>query len=157
MVPLQVPPLTTTQRLTTQMIRPAEKVFVDTGAWIALAITRDPYHDRARSGWTLLVENGARIVTSLPVVLETFTYLDRRGSRDLALQWKQSLETIKRFSVLAVSTAEFDRAWDYIYRKEFHKLGLVDATSFVLMHKHKIKVALAFDIHFSVAGFRYAA
>ncbi len=139
------------------MISPAEKVFVDTGAWIALAITRDPYHERARSGWSLLLEQGAKIFTSLPVVLETFTYLDRRGSRELALQWKKSLDSVKRLSVLTISSIDFESAWPYLYRKEFHKLGLVDATSFVLMRKHKIKIALAFDIHFSIAGFRFAS
>lgn len=122
-----------------------------------MAITRDPYHDRARMGWSSLLAQGAKIVTSLPVVLETFTYLDQRGSREPALQWKKSLDSVKRFSILSISNAEFEIAWPYLYRREFHKLGLVDATSFVLMRKHKIKVALAFDIHFSIAGFRFAS
>ena len=139
------------------MIQPSERVFVDTGAWIALAITRDPYHERARLGWESLLAQGAKIFTSLPVVLETFTYLDRRGSRELALQWKTSLDSVKRLSILMLSAAEFEAAWPYLYRKEFHKLGLVDATSFALMRKHKIRAALAFDIHFSIAGFRFAS
>ncbi len=39
--------------------------------------------------------------------------------------------------------------------KEFRRLSLVDATSFVLMREHRIRTAFAFDIHFSIAGVRY--
>jgi predicted nucleic acid-binding protein len=46
--------------------------------------------------------------------------------------------------------------WRFFDAKELHKLSLVDATSFALMHKHKIRVAFTFDIHFAVAGFRLA-
>jgi predicted nucleic acid-binding protein len=33
-------------------------------------------------------------------------------------------------------------------------LSAVDAVSFVLMTEHRIRVAFAFDVHFSTAGFR---
>ena len=32
-------------------MRQREPVFVDSGAWIALALTRDPLHERALSQW----------------------------------------------------------------------------------------------------------
>jgi predicted nucleic acid-binding protein len=32
-------------------MREGEPIFVDTGAWIALALTRDPFHARAREAW----------------------------------------------------------------------------------------------------------
>jgi predicted nucleic acid-binding protein len=35
-------------------VRNAEPVFVDSGAWIALALVRDPYHARARETWDRL-------------------------------------------------------------------------------------------------------
>ena len=34
-------------------MRTRERVFVDTGAWIALALTRDPLHPRAAETWGL--------------------------------------------------------------------------------------------------------
>ncbi len=37
-----------------------------------------------------------------------------------------------------------------------HKLGWVDAASFVIMRKHKLRVAFSFDTHFAAAGFRLA-
>jgi predicted nucleic acid-binding protein len=39
----------------------ARPVFVDTGAWIALALTRAPLHDRALEAWSQLRQSGARL------------------------------------------------------------------------------------------------
>jgi predicted nucleic acid-binding protein len=35
-------------------MRQGERVFVDSGAWIALALARDPLHPEAREQWDLL-------------------------------------------------------------------------------------------------------
>jgi hypothetical protein len=50
--------------------------------------------------------------------------------------------------------SEVRAAMKYFARRDLHRLSLVDATSFVLMRKHKLRVAFAFDTHFSTAGFR---
>lgn len=34
---------------------------MDTGAWIALGLTRDPLHERAREAWEGLLAAGARL------------------------------------------------------------------------------------------------
>ncbi len=137
------------------MIRAGEKVFVDTGAWIALAEEKDPLHAQARAQWEAMERAGARVATSVPVVIETFTFLDRRGSRELALRWKGSLDGVPRFEVLDCAPPDLAEAWRVLDRKAFRRLSLVDATSFVLMRKHRIRTAFAFDTHFSIAGFRY--
>lgn len=139
------------------MIRPQENVFVDTGAWIALAVVRDPLHGRARDAWQLLSRAGARLHVSVPVIIETFTYLDRKGSRELAQAWRDSLETVRRLTVLECAVRDLEAAWHLVDRPDANRLGIVDATSFVLMRKHKIRAAFAFDSHFAVAGFRCIA
>lgn len=63
-----------------------ERIFVDTGAWVALAVTSDSLHQRARAAWEDLARAAPRFFTSVPVVVETFTFLDRRGSRELAMR-----------------------------------------------------------------------
>jgi predicted nucleic acid-binding protein len=130
-----------------------ERVFVDTGAWIALAVARDSLHERARGSWSALQRTGARLYTSTAVVLETFTFLDRKGSRDLANRWFSSVREVPRMTVLDLSAKDVDRAHPYLERPEFHKLSMVDATSFVLMHQKRIRAAFSFDTHFAVAGF----
>jgi uncharacterized protein len=130
-----------------------ELVFVDTGAWIALASTRDPLHDRATEAYDDLTAAGARLHTSVPVVLETFTFLDRNASRDSALAWKDSLASLSRLRTLECTAADVERAWTWFKRKDLYKLSAVDATSFTLMRRAKIRRAFAFDQHFATAGF----
>ena len=72
-------------------MRQGEAVFVDSGAWIALALSRDPLHAQPREQWELLQQAGARLHTSVPVVIETFTFLDRNAMRDVALAWKEAI------------------------------------------------------------------
>ena len=136
------------------MIRAREAVFVDTGAWIGLALSRDPLHNRACEQWQLLHEQSARLFTSIPIILETFTFLERNTRRDVALAWKESLATVPALTTLECRAEDLSFAWDYFTRKDLHKLSAVDATSFVLMKRSKIRVAFAFDHHFSVVGFR---
>lgn len=135
-------------------MRAGELTFVDTGAWIALALTRDPLHARARDTWEHLVGAGVRFHTSVPVVLETFTFLDRNAVRQVALAWKDSLKTVPRLKVLPCTAKDLEAAWPYFDRPDLHKLSAVDALSFVLMIQRRIRVAFAFDSHFATAGFR---
>ena len=137
-------------------MRATERVFVDTGAWIALAVTRDSLHERAVATWHGLERAGARLFCSVPIVLETFTYLDRKGSRELALRWRSSIKGLRRFQILGCAPADLEAAFVLLDRGDVHKLSLVDATSFVLMRKHDLRMAFTFDTHFAVAGFRIA-
>lgn len=135
-------------------MRSGEPVFVDTGAWIALALTRDPLHARARAAWEELIGVGARLQTSVPVVLETFTFLDRNAARNVALGWKDSLATVPHLKVLPATLKDLNQAWSYFERPDLRKLSAVDAISFVLMTQRRIRRAFAFDSHFATAGFR---
>jgi uncharacterized protein len=134
-------------------MRTGEAVFVDTGAWIALALTRDPLHERAREAWTEIGDAGARLHTSVPVLLETFTFLERNANRDVALAWRESLGEL-RLEILECRKTDLDAAFRFFDRRDLHKLSAVDATSFVLMKRGKIRVAFTFDHHFAAVGFR---
>jgi predicted nucleic acid-binding protein len=135
-------------------MRAGELVFVDTGAWIALALTCDPLHPRASETWALLANAGARLHTSVSIVVETFMFLDRNTERNVALAWKDSLKVVPGLRVLPSTPRDLEHAWKYFERPDFHKLSAVDALSFVLMAQRRIRVAFAFDSHFATAGFR---
>lgn len=135
-------------------LRSGEAVFVDSAAWIALALRGDPLHERARDAWEALEAVGARLRTSVPVVLETFTFLERNTLCDVALAWKDSLAELQGLKILSCHRADVDACWTYFERRDLHKLSAVDATSFVLMKREKIRVAFTFDHHFASVGFR---
>jgi predicted nucleic acid-binding protein len=135
------------------VIRAGDRVFVDTGAWIAAAIMADTHHEEASAHWTQLLERGAKPCTSVPVVLETFTYLQRGLGPGVALAWRAALAGTPRLEIFDCTAGDLALSWQWLERRDLHKLGLVDATSFVLMKKHKLRRAFTFDVHFATAGF----
>jgi hypothetical protein len=138
-------------------MRQGEAAFVDSGAWIALALTRDPLHRQAREHWEVLRGAGAKLHTSVPVVIETFTFLARNSNPDVALAWKDSMYTPGLVRILPCELPDLDQSWDYFRRADLYKLSAVDATSFAIMKRARIRLAFAFDHHFAVAGFRLVA
>jgi predicted nucleic acid-binding protein len=138
-------------------MRQREPVFVDTGAWIALALSRDPLHVQAREQWDVLHGAAAKLHTSVPVVIETFTFLDRNANRDVALAWKDSIYKPGTVKILPCELRDLEQSWEYFRRSDLHKLSAVDATSFTIMKRARIRLAFTFDHHFSVVGFRFVA
>jgi predicted nucleic acid-binding protein len=138
-------------------MRQGEAVFVDSGAWIALALARDPLHAQAREQWDLLQGAGAKLHSSVPVVIETFTFLDRNANRDVALAWKEAIHQTGTVKILTCEPRDLEQSWEYFRRTDLHKLSAVDATSFVIMKRARIRLAYAFDHHFAVVGFRLVA
>lgn len=135
-------------------MRQGEAVFVDSGAWIALALSRDPLHVPAREQWDLLRGAGAKLHTSVPVVIETFTFLDRNANRDVALTWKEAVYKPGTVKILPCELRDLEQSWEYFRRADLHKLSAVDATSFAIMKRARIRLAYTFDHHFAVVGFR---
>jgi predicted nucleic acid-binding protein len=138
-------------------MRQGEAVFVDSGAWIALALLRDPLHTAAREQWNVLQGAGAKLHTSIPVVIETFTFLDRNANRDVALTWREAIYQHGTVRILPCELRDLEQSWAYFRRADLHKLSAVDATSFAIMKRVRIRLAYTFDHHFAVAGFRLVA
>ena len=135
-------------------MRQGEAAFVDSGAWIALALSRDPLHAQAREQWDVLHGAGAKLHTSVPVVIETFTFLDRNTNRDVALAWRESIYEPQTVKILPCELRDLEESWKYFRRADLHKLSAVDATSFAIMKRARIRLAYTFDHHFAVLGFR---
>jgi len=121
------------------------------------ALSRDPLHAQAREHWELMHGAGARLHTSIPVVIETFTFLDRNANRDAALTWKDSIYELGTVQVLPCELRDLEQSRDYFRRADLHKLSAVDATSFTIMKRARIRVAFTFDHHFAAVGFRLVA
>jgi predicted nucleic acid-binding protein len=109
-------------------LRQGEAVFVDSGAWIALALSRDRLHAPAREQWDRLRGAGAKLHTSVPVVVETFTFLDRNANRDVALTWKESICAPGTVDILPCGLRDLEQSLAYFRRADLYKLSAVDAT-----------------------------
>lgn len=135
-------------------MRHGEAVFVDSGAWIALALTRDPHHVRAVEQWRLLGEAGGRLHTSIPVVMETFTFLYRNATPEVALAWSDHIRRPGGVVLVPCGVDDLEASWAWFQRRDLYKLSSVDAVSFAIMRRLDIGLAFTFDHHFAVAGFR---
>jgi predicted nucleic acid-binding protein len=98
---------------------------------------------------------GAKLHSSIPVVIETFTFLDRNANRDVALAWKEAIHKPGTLRILPCELRDLERSWEYFRHPDLHKLSSVDATSFA--KRARIRLAYAFDHHFAVVGFRLVA
>jgi len=136
------------------VISSGDRIFVDTGAFVALAASRDAHHASAAALWRELVLEGGKPSTSVPVLIETYTYLQRTLGSEVAETWREALVATPRLTILECTVADLSAAWPWLQRRDLHKLSLVDATSFVLMKKHKLRRAFSFDAHFAAAGFK---
>jgi uncharacterized protein len=140
-------------------MRQGKVVIVDSGAWIALALSRDPLQAQAqaREQWDLLRGAAAKLDTSVPVVIETFTFLDRDANRDVGLTWKEFILWAWHRKILPCELCDLEQSWEFFRRTDLHKLSAVDATSFAIMKRARIRLAFTFDHHFAVVGFRMVA
>jgi predicted nucleic acid-binding protein len=125
--------------------------FVDTSFWIAEAVARDSRHADAVALADQLRD--ARAVTSNLVVGEVWTLLTHRLGHFHAMAWVDGVRGSDVVSVERVPEGVEDEAWAWLRIHDERPYSFVDATSFALMRKLRIREALAFDGDFAAAGF----
>lgn len=124
--------------------------FVDTSFWVGLRFRRDARHDDARRIWE--AGTGALLTTNL-VLGETWTFLGRKAGHKRALEFLDAVERLDNLTVREVDGDLNADAWRWLRRHDERAYSYVDATSFALMRKLRLRNALAFDGDFAAAGF----
>ena len=129
------------------------RIFVDTGAYLALFHKADLRYQQACNAW-LELENQQRIIyTTNHIVDELATLLARRteyafAGRKIAQIYASELVIIERSS----ETDEYG-ALALFQKYADQKVSFTDCLSFVVMQRLKIKQVFTFDYHFSLLGF----
>lgn len=124
--------------------------FVDTSFWVALRFRRDQRHEPAREIWQ--ARPGALVTTDL-VLGETWTFLSRKAGHREALKFHQAASRQTNLTIRHADEDLVADAWRWLVRRDEHPYSFVDATSFALMRRLRLKEALAFDGDFAAAGF----
>jgi hypothetical protein len=128
------------------------QIFVDTGAWIALAVEDDAHHEDAIRAYPELLKKYRLITTNL-VVAETYILLRREAGHRAAIEFLERLAASPRIQKI-YSTPELERkAEEILKRYQDQDFSYTDAVSFTLMQQEGIKEAFAFDAHFRTMGF----
>lgn len=131
-------------------------IFVDTWAWIALAVDRDQYHALARQHHRRLRQTRRRYVTTDLVFSELVTHLYRNQAPGEAQAFANSLLDAADAGTcqwVHVSPQQFRRAWEM--RQKYHdkpRISFVDFTSFVVMQDLGISDVFTGDTHFQQVG-----
>ncbi len=126
-------------------------IFVDSSFWIAAANLRDSHHRESEALYA--ASRDEILVTTNHVRGETWTYLQRKAGRAVALNFLEDLARSSRVRVHFVTEEHEADALRWLRRHDEREYSFVDATSFVLMRSLKIREALSFDGDFAAAGF----
>lgn len=132
------------------------RLFLDSGAFIARAISDDANHEPAASLFRELSQRTSsyrQLFTSNYVVDETVTYLLYRASPRVAVEVLDWMRGSPALRILHVSE-EVEALADQAFR-QFASSGVsyTDCTTKVLMERESIDTAFAFDRDIEVLGF----
>ncbi|MGH2831095.1 MAG: type II toxin-antitoxin system VapC family toxin [Actinomycetota bacterium] len=125
--------------------------FVDTSFWVALRFARDGRHEDARRIWE--ANPNAALFTTDAVIGETWTFLRRRAGHDRAVQFIDAASRQSNLTIRHVDEDLIAEAMRWLRRHDERTYSFVDATSFALMRRMRVREALAFDGDFAAAGF----
>jgi predicted nucleic acid-binding protein len=130
------------------------KVFLDTGAFVALRNPAEREHEAAHAILSALVAERTPLFTSNYVFAETYTALLIRRGREEAIQWGRRFRAGEAIELVRVDEPVEEAAWSILDSHADKRWSYVDATSFALMEREGSSEAFAFDQHFAQRGLK---
>jgi len=127
-------------------------IFVESSALYAILVESDEANVSAVTHFDALLNDPAvQLITSNYVIVETCSLLHNR----FGVQAVQSLQTklLPGISIWWIDEALHQEGLNALLQAGNNGPGIVDCTSFAMMRMHGIRHALAYDRHFTAAGF----
>ncbi|BDG61315.1 type II toxin-antitoxin system VapC family toxin [Caldinitratiruptor microaerophilus] len=138
----------------TATFSPGSKLFIDTGAFIALANAADRMHGGAASFYRSVPPRVPRLTTAA-VLGETYTFLRYHLGRVPALRWLDGIEDAVATGHLKViyPDAAADKATrDTLRRYPDQDLSYTDALTLVVLDMESVEYVFGFDHHLALTG-----
>jgi uncharacterized protein len=129
----------------------SRRVFIDTGAYYALASPRELDHDAARRIMERLIAESWHLFTTNFILAETHALTLSRLGRDLALRVLTDIER-SSVTIVRVSAGDERRAREILVQYDDKNFSLTDAISFGVMERLRIPQAFTFDHNFAQYG-----
>jgi uncharacterized protein len=129
------------------------RVFMDTGAYFALASPRDSHHDEALRIHDRILHYRSHIFTTNFVLAETHALILARVGRDPAAQFLADLDASPTTTLIRITEGDEQRARDLIWHYQDKRFSYTDAASFAIMERLQLTTAFAFDRNFIQYGF----
>lgn len=133
-----------------------KKLFVDTGAWLALNNNKDKYHIIAVKANKDFLDNGYFYVSSDYILDETYTLLRYDVGHKRAVEFGgeiKSLQKMGKIRIVHINQDILGKAWEVFEKYSDKDFSFTDCTSFAVIDMLGINEAFCFDRHFEQYGF----
>ena len=131
----------------------SRKLFVDSGAWIALFSARDQHHVEADTLVREAIALRVPLVTTNLVLAEVHRLLLFRAGARPAMAAPTRIEDSKRMTIEFATALHHRRAREWLDKLADQTITYTDAASFAVMEALRCTDALTFDHDFLIAGF----
>jgi predicted nucleic acid-binding protein len=129
------------------------RLFVDSGAWIALRSRRDQHHAEADRLFRDAIRRRIPLVTTNLIIAETHRLTLFRAGLEPALRALDRIDASPSITVRFATAGDHEAGRRWLERLAPRPITYTDAVSFAVMAAAKCKHVLGFDEDFSVAGF----
>ena len=133
--------------------RAAARLFVDSGAWIALRSRRDQHHTAADRAFRAAVDERIPLVTSNLVVAELHRLTLFRAGYEPAVRALERIDASSSIAIHFATASDHLAARKWLERLAPRPVTYTDAVSFAVMEATKCTHVLGFDEDFAAAGF----
>jgi predicted nucleic acid-binding protein len=140
------------QRPTAGGAAPA-RLFVDSGAWIALVSVRDQHHGEAEAMFRSATTRRIRLLTTNLVLAETHRLLLHRAGIRPAMWALDRFEASPLLTIVFAGPAHHRAARAWLERLGDQSISYTDAVSFAVMDTARCGGVMSFDHDFLLAGF----
>lgn len=120
-------------------------IFVDTGAWYALAVPSDVDHQQAKS---FLASVDEPLITTDYIVDELLTLFTVRGEKAKGIEWRHDVLAKGGVRLERVNEKDFVEALDVYELFADKEWSFTDCTSYAVIKRLRICRAFSFDHHF---------
>jgi predicted nucleic acid-binding protein len=131
-----------------------ERVFVDSGPWIALVSARDYRHAEADRLFRSALARHLPLVTTDLVVAESHRLLLVRAGAAAARAFLDRVDRSPSLRLEFATAERHARAREWLAKLHDHAITYTDAVSFAVAEATRCSSVLTFDDDFTVAGFR---
>ncbi len=136
------------------------RLFVDTGAIVALTDPSDKYHQKAlQFRDQIIIERRIRLLTCQPILIETIENLLRKvragkvSEQRLSRVWKDFNER-ETMEVLDPTEVDLSLAWEILRKYKDQKYSLTDSIALAIVQRLRIENIFAFEKR--LGNFSYA-
>lgn len=128
-------------------------LFVDTGAWFALADSSDQHHNQAIEIYPKLLRNNNHLTTTNLVIAETYNLIRRSLGHQAAITFMENIGASPRVNKVYSDNVLEEKAQDILRQYQDQDFSYTDAVSFAVMKQYGITQVFALDKHFLTVGF----